>query len=228
MIGRRGGRRLLRNLALAAVSSAILGLVAVLAPREAPVAQLSLGTAWAGLLLVGAAMILGPLNLVRDRRNPVSSYFRRDIAIWGGTMALAHTLFGLFVHLQGDWPRYFLWPEPAKHLMPLRYDLFGLANHLGLLASVVFLALLLLSNDWSLRKLGTRRWKSIQQCAYAALGLLLVHAAVYQVLETRLWPPLLVLLACALPIVIMQGLGVSRRLALVQARNAQSSSGRPG
>ena len=45
--------------------------------------------------------------------------------------------------------------------------------------------LLLLSNDLSLRELGTRRWKALKRLNYALLGLVAVHAVLFQRLERR-------------------------------------------
>jgi sulfoxide reductase heme-binding subunit YedZ len=68
----------------------------------------------------------------------------------------------------------------------LRHDTFGWANHLGLLAGLLLVLLLLLSNDWSLARLGARRWKGLQRWNYAVFALAIAHAVLYQVLEKRI------------------------------------------
>jgi sulfoxide reductase heme-binding subunit YedZ len=64
--------------------------------------------------------------------------------------------------------------------MPLRYDVFGLGNHTGLVAALIILVLLATSNDASLRKLGTPGWKQLQRWNYAAFALVAVHTWTYQ------------------------------------------------
>jgi sulfoxide reductase heme-binding subunit YedZ len=70
----------------------------------------------------------------------------------------------------------------------LRHDLFGVANHSGLIAALLFLLLLAISNDLSLRRLGTKKWKSLQRWTYIAAALTTLHAAAYQHIEKRQLP----------------------------------------
>ena len=67
----------------------------------------------------------------------------------------------------------------------VRHDLFGIGNDTGLLAALLFLSLLAISNDLSLRRLGTRTWKSLQRWTYMAAALTLMHAVAYQLVEKR-------------------------------------------
>jgi sulfoxide reductase heme-binding subunit YedZ len=67
----------------------------------------------------------------------------------------------------------------------LRYDPFGVANFTGLGSTVVLILLLGLSNDLSLRVLGTRRWKTLQRWNYAGFALVVVHGVLYQLIEKR-------------------------------------------
>jgi hypothetical protein len=55
--------------------------VFLLAPDAPAVARLSLGTAYAGLLFLATALIIGPIRLIAGASNPVSNYLRRDIGI---------------------------------------------------------------------------------------------------------------------------------------------------
>jgi methionine sulfoxide reductase heme-binding subunit len=66
------------------------------------------------------------------------------------------------------------------HPLALQNTQFGLANYTGLGAAVLFLILLALSNDFSLRALGVRSWKSAQRWRYLAFGLTVVHGVAYQ------------------------------------------------
>ncbi|HLZ91170.1 MAG TPA: hypothetical protein VKQ28_05600 [Candidatus Acidoferrum sp.] len=176
-------RRLLYHL-LVGIGSVALTLVFMqLFPKRDLISRISIGTAYPALFLSAAALLLGPLNVLRRKPNPVSFDLRRDVGIWAGILALAHTAVGLNVHLRGRMWLYFV---DARH--HLRQDAFGFANYTGALAALVFALLLALSNDVSLRKLGGGRWKSLQRWAYAAAALTAGHAIAYQQIEKRIWP----------------------------------------
>jgi len=93
---------------------------------------------------------------------------------------------GLQVHAPGRMWTYFVYPVEKARGFPLRLDSIGWANHLGLLAGLLLLLLLLLSNDWSLTRLRVRRWKRLQRWNYAVFGRVLAHGVLYQVLEKRI------------------------------------------
>ena len=82
--------------------------------------------------------------------------------------------------MQRTGKKYFIYPDD-DHRIPLRYDLFGFANWTGLVAGLVLVLLLAISNDASLRALGTRRWKAWQRWTYWAAALTVAHALAYQV-----------------------------------------------
>jgi methionine sulfoxide reductase heme-binding subunit len=150
------------------------------AVRQDVISHLSIATAYPALLLTVAALLLGPWNVLRGHNNPVSFDLRRDLGIWAGIMALLHTGVGLNVHLRGRPWLYFV----DQHNR-VRHDLFGFGNDTGLIAAFLFLLLLAISNDLSLRRLGTRKWKSLQRWTYLAVGLTLMHAVAYQRIERR-------------------------------------------
>lgn len=144
-----------------------------------------MGTAYSGLALLAVCLCLGPWKVLRRRPNPVSTDLRRDVGIWAGILALAHTGIGLTVHLRGRMWMYFF-----RQLHPLRIQntQFGAANYVGLGAALLFLTLLAISNDYALRSLKTRRWKSIQRWTYAAAILTVLHGALFQGVEGRKAP----------------------------------------
>lgn len=152
-------------------------------PKRDIISQLSIGTAYPALFLIAAALLLGPLNVLRRKHNPVSFDLRRDVGIWAGISAVVHAAIGLNVHLRGRMWLYFVNVDHS-----LRRDAFGLANYTGTAAVLVFLLLLSLSNDLSLRKMGAIRWKSLQRWTYAAVVLTAVHAIAYQRVEGRTLP----------------------------------------
>lgn len=148
--------------------------------RRDLISRLSIATAYPALLLTAAALVLGPWNVLRGRANPVSSDLRRDLGIWAGMVALLHTLIGLNVHLRGKPWLYFI--DEHHHV---RRDAFGLGNDTGLVAAVLFLLLVAISNDVSLRRLGRQRWKSWQRWTYLVALLTFLHGVAYQQVEKR-------------------------------------------
>jgi len=148
--------------------------------RQDLISHFSIATAYPALVLTAAALVLGPWNVLRGRHNPVSFDSRRDLGIWAGVMAVIHTVVGLNVHLRGRPWLYFV--DEHKRI---RHDVFGFSNDTGLIAALLFLLLLAISNDLSLRRLGTRRWKSLQRWTYVAAALTGLHAVAYQQVEKR-------------------------------------------
>lgn len=145
----------------------------------------SMATAYVGLGLLALTLLLGPINVLRARPNPVSTDVRRDLGIWAGLVAVVHVVVGLQVHAIGEPWLYFLWPSGDWRWWPFRYDLAGAANYAGLGATLVLLLLLAISNDRSLRRLGAARWKAWQRLNYLAFALVAVHGVAYQRIEGR-------------------------------------------
>src|SRR5436190_8588343 len=163
MLNNRTRRRLLHHILLGLGSVTLTVIFMQLFPKRDFISRLSIGTAYPALILIAAALLLGPLNVLWQKPNPVSFDLRRDVGIWAGILALAHTAVGLNVHLRGRMWLYFV--DTRNHL---RRDLFGFGNYTGVIAAVMFALLLALSNDASLRTLGAGRWKSLQRWAYPA------------------------------------------------------------
>ena len=86
-------------------------------------------------------------------------------------------------------------------------SLFGFANYTGAIATIIFLILLLISNDLSLRKLGTERWKSFQRWSYVAAGSTVIHGAAYQFVEKRQVGWILLLIGSAVAALSIQTVG---------------------
>jgi sulfoxide reductase heme-binding subunit YedZ len=171
---------------LFAISAALVGIAYAASASPDVRFRLSLSTAYGSLALLVAVLLIGPINILRGRPNPVSTNLRRDIAIWAGTLAVLHTALGLFVHMRGKMYQYFLYPREQWGRLPHpRFDAFGIANYTGLAATLIFALLLALSNDLSLRGFGTRRWKTLQRANYVAMILLIPHAIVYEVVEEQ-------------------------------------------
>ena len=178
-------RRLGRNIGIVAVAL-VVHLVVVTATSDSRqlMYRLSMATGYASVALIAWALMIGPWRVRQGRPAPASTDLRRDVGIWGGIFGLAHVITGLQVHMGGKFWKYVLYPE-GDHRIPLRHDLFVFANWTGLAATLVLVMLLSISNDVSLRALGTQRWKSWQRWTYWAAVLTVAHAIGYQIVASQ-------------------------------------------
>jgi len=196
-------RRVRRNLALGALVIVALAAIVAALPIKDALTLASMSTAYVATALLLACLMVGPLNVLRRRPNPVSTHLRRDLGVWGGALALAHLAVGLNVHLRGRPWLYFIYGPDQPHRVPIRHDLFGFANYTGLASGMVFVVLLAISNDRALRRLGTTRWKSWQRWNYAATALLVAHGVAFQTIEKR---TIGVVIVCLAALVLTVGL----------------------
>jgi sulfoxide reductase heme-binding subunit YedZ len=130
-------------------------------------------------ILLSISLILGPISLLLKNNSPVSTYFRRDISITGGLLAVIHSIAGLFVHLRGKTWLYFL--NQTKSGYSIRLDNFGLANYTGLISALIIILLIITSNDFMLRKLNPYRWKNLQRLSYLMFILIIIHCYYYRI-----------------------------------------------
>jgi sulfoxide reductase heme-binding subunit YedZ len=136
------------------------------------------------IFMITFSLLIGPFNLIFKRINPISTYFRRDIGITGGGLAVIHSVTGLFVHLRGSNWKYFL--NKTETGYSIRLDDFGLANYTGLISALFIVLLLLTSNDFSFQKLSPFTWKNIQRFAYLAFIFAVIHCIYYKIVQTNL------------------------------------------
>lgn len=182
-------RRLLtHHLLLFAVSTGVVLLLYVTRPYKDVLSRASFATAYPAIVLLVATLLIGPVQLLRQQRNPVSSDLRRDVGIWAGILGIVHSVIGQTVHLRGRPWLYYIYEHRQRRIVPFRHDLFGFANDTGLFGALVVLALLATSNDYSLRALGTPRWKQLQRWNYAGFLLIAAHAIAYQISEKQHLP----------------------------------------
>ncbi len=69
--------------------------------------RLSLSTGYVALALLVVTLSIGAINILRERRIPISSDWRRDVGIWCALVSVAHFIFGWNVHQKHRW-HYFL------------------------------------------------------------------------------------------------------------------------
>lgn len=181
-------------------------------PYTDVLSRASFATAYPALVLLGATLVIGPLNLLRHRPNPVSIDLRRDLGIWAGFLAIVHTAIWQCVHLRGrPWLYYVYGPAEHHHGFALRHDLFGFANYTGALATLIVVALFATSNDYSMRALGTRQWKQLQRWNYAAASLVAMHAFGYQGIEKQRLEFVASVIACVAVTLGLQCIGFRMR-----------------
>ena len=208
----RTQRRLLRHHVPIAILSALL-IVAIFAliPSPNDKFRLSMATAYTGLLLLGATLLTGPLNVLLKRANPVSTDLRRDIGVWSAIVIAVYVVVGVQIHM-GNALLYFFTQEYAGAPLIWRTDIFGLANDTGLVASLVILMLLALSNDLSLRLLGKGKWKNLQRLSYLGFWLVIAHGVIYQSIENRRFPFTVAFAAATGIVVVTQIAGLLLRM----------------
>jgi methionine sulfoxide reductase heme-binding subunit len=181
-------------------------------PYPDMLSRASFATAYPALALLAITLLIGPWYLLQGRANPVSSDLRRDIGIWAGLLGVLHAGVGQFVHLRGrPWLYYVYGPTERHHGM--RHDLFGLANYTGALGTLLLIMLLATSNDLSLRRFGTHKWKQLQRWNYVVFALVAVHSFAFQGVEKQKVQWVITVGACVLAALALQVAGVLRRVA---------------
>jgi len=114
---------------------------------------------------LGAVLSLTPLRVLFPRSTIVNALnrHRRYIGVSACVYGLIH--FSCHVLYQGDW-------DDLLQSFTKPFTWFGLAG----LSILVVLALT--SNNWSVRKLGAKRWKLLHRLAYVAAMILIYHQSI--------------------------------------------------
>jgi sulfoxide reductase heme-binding subunit YedZ len=211
--GRDWRRRLLLHHApLALVSAAVLAVFATVpafatsrhgSQTGAGFIDLStVGTGYLALGLLALTLLIGPANLVLRRRNPVSTYLRRDVGAWAAVASVVHVVRAFDGHGGGRILDFFV-----RNGTPL-LDNFGLGNWTGLTALVIVLVLLALSTDSALRELKAKTWKDLQRLTYTLFALVVLHALFYGALSRATSSFTLLLILTVITVVAGQAMGV--------------------
>lgn len=140
------------------------------------------------LLLLAATLALGPIRTIKGAAPATHLPWRRTLGVAAGLTALAHVVIGMTVHgdLLRPLPSFVTgWPT-ADDPVPIVRTARGYANIAGLTAATVLVALMLLSQNAWIRRLGASRWKMLQRSAYAAFVMIGLHALYYWRVEQRL------------------------------------------
>jgi methionine sulfoxide reductase heme-binding subunit len=180
------GAKRWRNHAVLALGTLFAILLAhFYAPTSSLIYKITIGTAYESLLLMIIVLCIGTYQRLRTKRRlPVNIMLRRDMGIWAGITALVHTCFGFTVHMDGDILRYFFALHSDGSLSLLGNN-FGKANDVGLIAALLLLFLLIISNDWTMIRLRGPRWKWLMRLNYLAFLLVILHTVLYQDVSRR-------------------------------------------
>jgi len=168
--------------------------------------RLTVATGYIATLLLAFTLLIGPANLLLRRRNPISSYLRRDAGMWTAGSSVVHVIVGLQVHSGGQLSGYLAYFFGRDGSLLL--NSFGIANWIGLVATVIVVGLLTISSDLALRTLNAPRWKWLQRLNYALFALVVAHAIFYGAL-LRVNSPFTMLLVLGVTAVLAgQTLGI--------------------
>ncbi len=172
-----GAQRALTHLLLAALAAFGIYLTTRYAPYAGAIYIFTIGFGYLCVFFLSVTLVIGPLNLLRQRLNPVNVNLRRDTGIWAGMTGCLHVVFALVERNRGSILSFFF----RYNGRPL-LNLTGASNWVGLGATVLLIALLLTSNHLSLRKLKGKRWKKLQRFNYVLVVLAFLHTFGYQML----------------------------------------------
>lgn len=183
VVGRRSTSRTTRRWAHAAfwlmTLLAVAGLLEILLPGDVSRRQhASIALAYTSLGALLVTLSVGPLNVLRGRRNPLSTDVRRDAGLATAVTAIGHTAISLTNHFDGDVASYFF-SAGAVTLASVRRDEFGVGSWTGAAAAVIVLALASISSDAAVRLLGRPRWKRVQRYNYALAVAAAAHTAAF-------------------------------------------------
>jgi sulfoxide reductase heme-binding subunit YedZ len=167
--------------------------------------QLTVATGYVALGLLAMTLLIGPANLALRRRNPLSSYLRRDVGTWTAIASVAHVIVGF--QTQGDGGAFSFIDFFVADGRPLTND-FGLGNWTGLAGLVVVAGLLALSTNRAVRELKGRRWKNLQRLNYTLFALVVLHAVFYGALSRTSSPFTLLLLFTVVAVLVGQAIGI--------------------
>jgi DMSO/TMAO reductase YedYZ heme-binding membrane subunit len=199
-----------RHLLLAATSATAFALAATTGPAGTGAARVSMVAAWICLILLAWALLIGPRHALRTGRPLLNHLPRRDLGIWAALAGLVHLAIAFRVSMNNAYLQAFVdvaaqWPGPAARRQMYLWAVVG-----SLVIAVLFVLLLALSSNRALRLLGPVAWKRIQRGSYAAFALTIGHSIVFQLLERRSWPLVLLLAALTLAVCAAQAAGWRR------------------
>lgn len=146
---------------------------------------ISLATAYLCLVFMAVALSVGPLRAVRSRPLVLNIYLRRDVGIWAALVGLVHLFVATELSMSQDYMAAYVNLSTSGLSGEMRAGLFSWGSIAGFIVGLLVLLLLVLSNNWIMRTMGSKWWKRLQRCAYVAFILTVIHGFAFQALEAR-------------------------------------------
>ena len=133
----------------------------------------------ASLILLYVTLALGPIVKFLPRAGILLRY-RRELGIWFGFFAIAHTIIILDGWVLWDVSQFmgYLYIPAIDRVVRMESG-FGMANLLGLLAVLIALPLMATSADWMTRALGASAWKFLHYGVYIIFYAVALHTAYF-------------------------------------------------
>lgn len=210
---RRG--RLFRHASLAGATAVVLLAAVATGPLPAWLDRLSIVSAYLCLGYLWLALIIGPKQAIRSGKPTVNNLLRRDLGIWGAVTGFGHFYLAMILSMSNEYLNLFVYVDELPFSVEARYLLYSWGVVAGFVVGVLFILLVGLSNDRSLRLIGARWWKRLQRLAYVAFSLTVLHAFAFQILESR-QALLIIVVATAVALIFMLqlvGIAVVRKAA---------------
>ena len=177
--------RLFRHAILASVTAVVLAAAVATGPWPAWLDRLSIVSAYLCLGYLSLVLIIGPKQAIRSGKPTVNNLLRRDLGIWGAAMGFGHLYLAMVLSMNNEYLTLFVYTDELPFSVEVRYLLYSWGVIAGFLVGILFILLVALSNDRSLRLIGTRWWKRLQRLAYVAFSLTVLHAFAFQIIESR-------------------------------------------
>ncbi|MBT8422725.1 MAG: hypothetical protein KJP03_06380, partial [Gammaproteobacteria bacterium] len=137
-------RRIRNHLLLALGVVTTLAAAAQAGPDPSALDRLSFVSAYQCLLLLGAALLIGPIK-AWDNGFPVgNSHTRRDVGIWAGITGMLHFFLANVLSMNFSYLEFFVENASRPPSAEVRNQLYSTGTILGYVIAVVFLILMAL------------------------------------------------------------------------------------
>ena len=168
-----------RNLIVGLIGAALIYLFWLTRPQWSSDMRFWRAVGDGSLILLYAALALGPVAVFSARARILLPY-RRELGIWFGIFAIAHTIIILDGWVLWDFYLFMGYQYiPAIDQTVRMESGFGMANILGLMAVLIALPLMATSTDWATRALGASAWKFLHYGAYTIFYAVALHTAYF-------------------------------------------------
>ena len=168
-----------RNLTVGLIGAGLIYLFWISRPEWSPEMRFWRAVGDGSLILLYAALILGPAVRFFPQVRVFLSY-RRELGIWFGIFAITHTIIILDGWVLWDFYMFMGYQYiPAIDQTVRMESGFGMSNILGLFAVIIALPLMATSTDWATRVLGAGAWKFLHYSSYMIFYAVALHTAYF-------------------------------------------------